>query len=154
MVMMISVVLGLGGIALAYGMYGANRIPRDWLSRFIMPYYRLLQNKYYLDEIYLKGIVRPVLWIADVVFAFDQKVIDWVVNMSGKLTVVFSKAIGIFDLSVIDGAVNWIGKITMGSGMGARKAQTGYALNYALVFFAVVTVMIIWILVMGGLYAG
>jgi len=154
MVMMISVVLGLGGIALAYGMYGANRIPRDWLSRFIMPYYRLLQNKYYLDEIYLKGIVRPVLWIADVVFAFDQKVIDWVVNMSGKLTVVFSKAIGIFDLSGIDGAVNWIGKITMGSGMGARKAQTGYALNYALVFFAVVTVMIIWILVMGGLYAG
>ncbi|MCL5987173.1 MAG: NADH-quinone oxidoreductase subunit L [Actinobacteria bacterium] len=154
LVMIISVVLGLGGIALAYGMYGANRIQRDWLSRFIMPYYRLLKNKYYLDEIYMRGIVRPVLWIADVVFAFDQKVIDWIVNMFGKLTIVISKAIGVFDLSGVDGAVNWIGKITMGSGMRARKVQTGYALNYALIFFAVVTVMIIWILVVGGLYAG
>jgi NADH-quinone oxidoreductase subunit L len=154
LVMIISVVLGVGGIALAYGMYGANRIPRDWLSRFIMPYYRLLINKYYLDEIYVRGIVRPVVWLADMVFAFDQKVIDWIVNIFGKLTVVFSKAIGIFDLSGIDGMVNWIGKITMSSGIRARKAQTGYALNYALVFFAVVTVMIIWILVMGGLYAG
>ena len=154
MVMLISVVLGLCGIALAYGMYGANRIPRNWFARFIMPYYWLLKNKYYLDEIYMKGIVRPVLWIADIVFVFDQRVIDWIVNMFGKLTALFSKAIGVFDLSGVDGAVNWIARITMKGGIQARKAQTGYTLNYALVFFVVVTVMIIWVLVMGGLNAG
>ncbi len=44
--------------------------------------YKLLLNKYYVDEIYLALIVRPLLWISTNVFwhAVDETVIDGTVN--------------------------------------------------------------------------
>ena len=69
--------------------------------------YKLLLNKYYVDEIYLALIVRPLLWIS---------------------TNVFWHAV---DETVIDGTVNGVAHGARELGGGLRQIQSGNARSYA-----------------------
>ncbi len=79
--MVISSVVALAGIALAWSLYrdGAGRMAKVAV-RFPGPY-AVLVNKYYLDEFYQLAIVQPGVrlseWLAR---AFDQEFIDGLVN--------------------------------------------------------------------------
>jgi len=79
LLMVLSVVVGLLGIALAYLFYLKRpEIPGRLADRF-RGLYRLVYNKYYVDEIYSRTFVEgPVLGKAmgDVFARFDLKVID------------------------------------------------------------------------------
>ena len=49
------------------------------------PWFRVLYNKYYIDELYDKIFVKPLYKLGDVCYKiFDIKIIDGVVNMTGK----------------------------------------------------------------------
>ncbi len=74
----------LVGVAIAWLMYGVQVIRADALTRnpvgaFI---YRVLLNKYYMDELYLWLIRNIVLGLSYAEQWFDQKVIDGIVNGS------------------------------------------------------------------------
>jgi NADH-quinone oxidoreductase subunit L len=73
----ISIVVGLAGIAIGFAVF--NRRP---LLR--MP--RLLENKYYVDEAYDAGVVEPVKWFSreGLWRFFDVGVIDAAVNGLGR----------------------------------------------------------------------
>lgn len=140
-----SIAAGLAGILLAYLIYQRNLRPQDWLARYLGPYYRVLLNKYYFDEIYLFLVVRPVLRLSDFIGRFDLAVIDRVVNWVGDSGLRFASTIGIFDLGVIDGIVNWVGDTMLDNSSRFRLSQTGYALNYMLFFFTAVALLVLWI---------
>ncbi len=148
--MLISIVVALSGILLAYLMYGRKVIPTNWLYRYTKPYHKILVNKYYMDEFYSKAIVRPGIKFAHLVNWFDGNVIDGFINLTGKATLIISKGVHLFDLGVIDGFVNWTAKETYNSGKRLRLLQTGNISAYAIVMFAVLAVYVIYIIIRTG----
>ena len=108
---------------------------------------QILINKYYLDELGSRAIIRPTIKFAKGVNIFDKKIIDGLVNLFGKVTVAISRAVHVFDLGVVDGIVNWTGKETFNSGKRLRLLQTGNISGYAIVMFAVLAVYIIYLII-------
>jgi NADH-quinone oxidoreductase subunit L len=145
--MIISVAVGLAGILLAYLMYGRKVIPTDWLYRYIKPYHKLLVNKYYIDLAGSKVFIRPTIRFAKLIDWFDKRIIDGLVNLFGKVTMIISKGVHLFDMGVVDGIVNWTGRETYSSGKRLRLLQTGNISGYAIVMFAVLAVYIIYLII-------
>jgi NADH-quinone oxidoreductase subunit L len=143
-VMLISIVMAGLGIALGYLLYGRKPLgegQRDPLERlgFI---WTLLRNKYYIDEIYRATIIRATIGLADLLFKFDQGIIDAIVNLVGKLTERWSYVSRLFDTYVIDGIVNGVGRVTSAVGEELRYIQTGRVQNYmVIVVISVVLLM-------------
>jgi len=101
--------VALVGIYIAYVFYIRNpQIPHALVARF--PFiYKLLYNKYYVDEIYNAAFVNSTVKGSEIIY--DH-----------------------FDLKVIDGAVNGAGSATNFSGKILSYLQTGLLKDYALVF--------------------
>ncbi len=119
----LSVAVALAGIYLARLWYlkkndGPNRVS----SRFA-GMYKLLLNKYYVDEAYDAAIVTPIVKGSDKLLwrVVDVGIIDWCVNALASIFGFASK--------------------------GARRVQTGVAQSYAIVFLAGVIAIIGWMLV-------
>jgi NADH-quinone oxidoreductase subunit L len=131
----LSVAVALAGIAVAYRFY---RIDRSWsrphylASRFAFVY-RLLLNKYWVDELYDATVVNGTIKLAEVLWEVDARVVDGAVNGTRHTTVGSSWLSGIFDLRVVDGLVNLIGNGVRTIGRESRRLQVGYAQGYAMV---------------------
>ena len=99
--------------------------------------YKLLVNKYYLDVLYEKIIVRSIAHpISAAVYWFNQKVLDGVINGAG------TTAKGIagwvyrnIDQRVVDGAVNGTGSVAQGAGSALRPVQSGKVNQYGALLF-------------------
>jgi len=136
LLMLISTIVALSGIYLAYAMYYKKSIsPEKLKEKFAFPY-KVLYNKYYFDELYHAIIVNPLLRLCDRLFVkFDLGVIDWLVNAVGNFTVFLSDVKEWFDSHIVDGMVNGTAYVTRGVGSGLRKVQTGQVQTYAFVIF-------------------
>jgi NADH-quinone oxidoreductase subunit L len=121
----VSVVAGLIGIAIGLSMYVRHRPDPAAVTRASGPIYRLLVNKYYVDELY------------------DHRIVD--------LGRAFFGALWAFDVHVIDGIANGIGRLAAMGGGGARRLQTGVVGNYAL---TIVVGLLVMIVAYGGFAAG
>ena len=81
---LVSVVIALLGIWLAYSVYGrANRGAE--LAKRMGVLYTLSYNKFYIDEIYHYLIVTPIFTIARAIAFIDRFIIDGIVRMLGEL---------------------------------------------------------------------
>jgi NADH-quinone oxidoreductase subunit L len=105
--MALSAVVAISAIILAQYMYLVNPDLPGRLSKRYASIYKLLANKYYVDEIYMAGIVNPLR------------------NLAGFLSQTF-------DAGIIDGAVNGLAAFFGWTGEETRKLQTGYVRNYGL----------------------
>jgi NADH-quinone oxidoreductase subunit L len=131
----LSTLVALGGLFLAYTLYAARTRERDPVLG--IPGYSLLEHKYYLDDLYLKGIVFPVRdRLSAAVYWFNQHVLDGVVNGMAALARALSKLVMVFDRRVIDGAVDGVGNLARGSGGILRYLQSGNVQRYAVFLFA------------------
>ena len=123
------------GIFLAWALYFKDRnfnLVRSFVSRF--PFlYRVVYNKYYVDELYNATFVAGTLKSAELSSKFDLKGIDACVNGARHITVGTSIFSGFFDLKIIDGIVNFLGWLAKAFGNIFRKLQTGVVHNYAFV---------------------
>jgi len=116
--MIASVVAAFAGIGIAAFYFLSNRRAAAALAaRFAGPY-RVLLNKYYVDEIYDAGIVQPIRLASE----------------DGLWKVV--------DVRVIDGAVNGAGEIVGGSSELLRRVQTGSVRAYAASLFVGVVLIL------------
>ena len=86
----ISSILALSGIALAGYFHWINRSSADRLAQRRAGLVRVLANKYYVDELLQAVVVRPLRLLGEVFFVFDRLVIDglvmavaWVPRMMG-----------------------------------------------------------------------
>jgi NADH-quinone oxidoreductase subunit L len=106
----IALAAALAGIALAWLFYLQNpRLPSR-LAESLRGLYRLLLDKYYIDELYSLCIARPLFWISQFVLF---------------------RAI---DATVIDGIVDGAGFGVEGSGEGLRQLATGNVQHYAFAY--------------------
>ena len=99
------------GVAVAWFMYMASPVRADAIGRPRTAVHALLLNAYYVDALYDRAIVRPLLALAE----FLARV---------------------FDLRLIDGLVNALGRAVVACAARLRRLQTGYTVNYALTMLA------------------
>jgi NADH-quinone oxidoreductase subunit L len=134
--MIVSVAVAAFGIFLAWRFY--KRDPR-WSTpkRFatsLRPVHRLLENKYFVDELYGATAIGGTLVLARALWWFDRWVVDGLVNGIRHATVVlFGHGSWIFDRYVVDGAVNGVAYGAKGGSMMFRRMQSGFVQNYALI---------------------
>ena len=104
------------------------------LATRLKPIYELLTNKYFVDEIYDRGIVFPTLVFSRALAWFDVNVIDGLVNLARHITVLLlGHGSSLFDRFIVDGAVNGLASTAQGGSRMFRKLQSGVVQNYALV---------------------
>jgi NADH-quinone oxidoreductase subunit L len=105
--------------------------------------YRLLENKFYLDDLYEKVIVGGIRGpIARATYWFDQHVIDGAVNGIGSGAARLARfTYDAVDQRVVDGAVNGLAETTGDTGNLLRYVQSGRVQRYALTLFAAVAAL-------------
>lgn len=81
---LVSVIIALLGIWLAYSVYGRANRGAAFAKRMGV-LYTLSYNKFYIDEIYHYLIVVPVFAIARAIAFIDRFIIDGIVRMLGEL---------------------------------------------------------------------
>ena len=131
--MVLSILVALGGVALAHRLYLKRpELAEAWRARWT-GVHRLLLNKYYVDELYHGTVVRGTMSGGRGLWRFDGRVVDGAVNGSSWLTIAASWCSGLFDRYVVDGAVNLVGWSASESSFSLRRIQTGLIQNYALI---------------------
>src|SRR3954452_2895193 len=127
------------GIGVAYGYYFANKGPHGLTRRsgLARAGYHFLEEKYYLDKIYLDGVIRPIQYpIARAIYLFDQHIIDGFVNgVAWVCRKVANFVYDIGDQKIGDGVANGAGFTAEESGGILRYIQTGRVQQYAAVLF-------------------
>jgi NADH-quinone oxidoreductase subunit L len=121
----VSVGAGIVGILIGLSMYVRHRPDPAAVARAAGPYYRILLNKYYIDDLY------------------DRRIVDLLRGAFGVLWA--------FDVHVIDGIANGLGRLASIGGATARRLQTGVVGNYALTIVAGLFVILV---AYGGYAAG
>ncbi|HWP82826.1 MAG TPA: NADH-quinone oxidoreductase subunit L [Bacteroidota bacterium] len=119
--MALSVGVALAGIWTARKIYVYREEVWRSMTDRLTGLYRLLWNKYYVDEAYDAVVVRPTVKVSE---SFLWKV---------------------FDVSGIDGVVNGTATLVARVADGLRKIQTGVAQMYAVVFVAGIVMILLWI---------
>jgi len=133
----------LVGIGLAWVIYSKKMIESKRIYNAFRPISKLFENKWFVDEIYNFFIVKPLIMLTRVLFAFDMYIVDGVVNLVGWFGVNLSKFEGEFDLAVVDGAVNGTARATSAVGRTLRKVQTGQIQEYLIVASIAILALII-----------
>src|SRR5574341_880075 len=128
----ISVAIAGAGILLAYQMYMRRREMADRLADLFPGLYRLLLNKYWVDEFYIAIFVDFGKWLCHRSWTVDAKGVDGAVDGTSALTVFFSRISARFDFRGVDGLVNRIAGLIQGGSQVFRRLQTGAIQNYLL----------------------
>jgi NADH-quinone oxidoreductase subunit L len=81
--MILSGLISLAGIGLAYWLHLKDRALDDALAERFAPITRLIEAKFWVDEIYQAFIVNPLRMLGEFFYGFDRWVIDMLVNMTG-----------------------------------------------------------------------
>ena len=111
----ISLVGAAAGLAVGYRLYSRWQ-EREPLMR-LGPAYTFIERKYLLDDLYLRGFVRPIQYP-------------------------LARDVDTVDRRVVDGAVNGAGVMTRGIGAGLRYLQSGSVQRYAALLVAGVFVLV------------
>lgn len=122
-VMSVSTTIALIGLIIAAVFYLVKTGIPVRLARNFSVVYRILFNKYYVDELYHYALIRPTLWIAD--------------RFIGAVT----------DAKIIEGVVNGVPRTIGRFADALRKVQTGLAQHYAIIMAAgamIIIMLILW----------
>ena len=110
LLLIVSSLVGIAGIGLAYWFYVASPDIPGRLTLHFKGVFRLLVNKYYVDDLYDAALIRPARRLAGfLAHSIDREVID----------------------GAIDGGAHQIGRL--GSRLG--QLESGYIPHYALAMF-------------------
>jgi len=146
LLMLLSVAIACGGIWLAYRWYIQRPEVPAKIAAASPFLFRLLYNKYYVDQIYDAMFVNRMKDLALTLGGFDVGVINGIgVDGTGWLTRVTSSISGLWDSWVVDGLVNLTARIVWVFSFPARILQNGRVARYALF-------MLIGVLIFLGYY--
>lgn len=122
LLMSLSTAGALLAIFFAYYVYTKKKEIAEKTSQALSALYKLLLNKYYVDEVYESAVVKPIQTGSEtVLWKFtDSKIIDGLVNGTAKT------------IEVISGSI--------------RKMQTGIAQSYALVMVFGIAAALLWLI--------
>jgi NADH-quinone oxidoreductase subunit L len=148
-VAILSTVLALAAIILAWYFYmrrarAMERLPQnkrsdDPLRPMLGPVFTVLENKYWVDELYGYIVVKPYNWLS----WFLAEKVDWEFwhdffhdkILAGGYNAAARLLSGPIDLKFIDGIGNFLGEGFKELAAQMRKIQSGFVRNYALSIF-------------------
>jgi NADH-quinone oxidoreductase subunit L len=135
----LSIAFAVIGIGVAFGYYFRNLGPHGLTNRSAPARagYRFLEEKYFLDRIYIGGVIRSIQYpISRGMYWFDQHIIDGFVNgVAWVSRAVAGFVYNVIDQKIVDGVVNGAGFTAEESGGLLRYIQTGRVQQYAAVLF-------------------
>jgi len=108
--------------------------------------FTVLNNKYFVDEFYEAVVINPIRKLFGFLAAFDQMVVDGLVNFAGFLGRITGTVAGLFDNQVVDGAVNGAGWTAQAGGKGASLLQSGKIqtlIGSSLIIFVITVVTVV-----------
>lgn len=118
LLMGISTVVAISGIMLARSIYAGGNAKADAMAKRFSALYKLLWNKYFVDDAYHLAIVGPI-------FAMSR-------DLMWKFV----------DVVIIDGFINGSARIVGAFAGTLRKIQSGVAQNYALMMMAGIVILV------------
>ena len=127
----IGVGAGLIGWVFARMLYkdGTSTVPARLKASFEGAW-TVVYNKYYVDELYDRVVIRPALGIGRLFSFFDGRVIDKVVEFAGTAARAVANVDDAIDKYLVDGAVNAVANATLDGGRALRRVQTGRVQTY------------------------
>jgi NADH-quinone oxidoreductase subunit L len=105
------------------------------------PFYKVLQNKYYFDEIYETIFIKPAIWFADTVsyLWLDRKLFDGFLHLIARVTYSIGSIFrNYIDIPIINGFGDFLGEGSKKIGKSMRVIQTGRVQQYMLIGLAFV----------------
>ena len=133
LLMLVSVLIACAGIWLAYRWYIQRPEVPEKIAAASPFLYKLLYDKYYVDQIYDAMFVNRVKDLALTLGSFDVNFINGLgVDGSGWVTRVTSSISGLWDSWIVDGLVNLAARIVWLFSWPVRMLQTGRVARYAL----------------------
>ena len=146
-----SFVVALGGIALGWWVYIKEPLKaneEDPLINTLGPVWGLLQNKYYIDELYEVAVIRPSKTIARVTSEWiDRGLIDGFLHLIAYTFTFIGDLTKVFNTWLIDGFGDAIPQGVGRFGDWFRRVQTGRVQQY-LLLVAIALIMIALALVL------
>jgi NADH-quinone oxidoreductase subunit L len=128
--MALSVGLAVFGWSRARARYGEKR-KKTWAEdEARLPGFALLQNKYYVDEIYDASVVRPFMGLRLFLADIDRWIVDGIVNGVSVVARACAWVSGAIDHYLVDGAVNFVSGGVLAAGERLRRMQTGRIQTY------------------------
>jgi NADH-quinone oxidoreductase subunit L len=140
----IATVLALAGIGLGWRLYAnafATAADLDPLERMMPGMFRVLNRKFYFDEIYGGTFGKLSYGLAWAWNLFDRYVLDGILRLTAAITVFFGRLNFIIDDTVLNDGADALTDGTYNTGDTVRQAETGKIQDYASLIFAGVVVL-------------
>jgi NADH-quinone oxidoreductase subunit L len=144
--MLVSFAVALGGLFLGWWVYGRKALTAgqpDPLAARLGGVWFVLQNKYFIDEIYNVAFVQPMnrlsAWMGDV---FDKQGIDGVLHAIGNGALRMANGFRSFDTAVVNGGADELAASIKSFGRWLREIQTGRVQNYLLLALVSVVLLV------------
>ncbi len=119
----LSIAIGVIGVGMAWKLYTTQGLNGDEvLKSKLNGLYKVLENKFYVDEFYNAVIVKPFVFISERFIMF-------------------------LDKEIIDGAVNGSGDLTDITGGIIKKLQSGIVQNYAIIVVCGVIAIVAYLMI-------
>lgn len=148
-----SMILSLTGLYIAYKVfnpkyYDASGKESMMLYSKMPSLYRLSYFNFFIDKIYMSGIIKPSVLVSRYIARIETGIIDAFVNLTAQITVIVAHILAWVERSIVDGTVtnvarlsNWVGK--QGAGMQSGKIQQYFIWSFlGLLFFLAIMLMI------------
>jgi NADH-quinone oxidoreductase subunit L len=141
----LSVLIAALGIYLAYILYIKRKELPDKLATSWPGVYKMLYNKYKVDELYDALFVNRAKDLGNSLNTFDHIIVDGAVNGTATTTQLSATVSRLFDTYVVDGLVNLIATVSQALASLNRVFQTGVMQRYAMV-------MVLGVVIFVGIY--
>ncbi len=138
LVALLSTVVALAGIGLAYLIYGRQPMMTadDPLQKGLGPIFTFLNGKWYVDELYSALIIRPF----EALCRFAAFTLDWDlwhdkfhdIVLAGGFRALAEFTAGAVDKGIVDRFFDGLAGLVRLTAGALRRVQTGYVRNYAL----------------------
>lgn len=164
----VSVLLALSGILLAYLMYRRHRVHPEYAVLGTPALFHLSRNSLYIDNLYKNTVtkftlhfsyksftidhiyqqvfIHGIVKLSEGVAQLDKKIVDGTVNFLAKSQVVLAHIVAWIDHAVVDGLVNFTAYLAKFVGRVTRSLQNGNIQSYYLwVILSMLALVVYWL---------
>ncbi len=143
---LVSIFVSFTGIGIGWWMYWRRPLKAgdpDPMVKMLGPMYPVMQNKYFVDELYTTLFIRPTQWISvHAIYVFvDKGIIDGFLHLIAAVFTFAGNLLKVLNKWLIDGVGDGLPEVIARFGVWFRFSQTGRVQQYML--FALVAMMLI-----------
>ncbi len=143
--MLTSATIIIIGIGTAWFMYMKKKLVPKVPDGFIGKLYIFSQKKWYIDELLDVTVIKGTFLLATVMSWIDKNIVDGLVNLAARITMLLGRFGAGFDKYVVDGLVNLVAWINGGLSMFVRKFQTGKVQTYVTLAMVFIVIFVMYI---------